>query len=220
MKTVKIALAKVVVDETLYPRHKISEGNVNQLVEALKAGATFPRIILDEKTLKVIDGWHRTEAYRKQYGEGVEVDAELHQYESKQEMLIDAVQRNATQGYKLTTWDRVRSIIMLQELNAPEEEIRKALGITEERMESLMNRRVAANGHGGKIALKGSMESFSGKKLDKKQRKYNDGPGIGVSIHVLLSQIIRALEAKAIDKEDPKIKDRFARIIELWGAGE
>jgi hypothetical protein len=212
-----MVLAKIVLDETLYPRHKISDSNVSQLVEAIKAGAILPPIILDEKTLKVIDGWHRVEAYRKVNGETAEVDVELHKYETKQAMFIDAVKRNAIQGYKLTTWDRVRSIIMLEELGASVEKIGKTLSLTKQKTESLLRDRVAIDGQGNKVALKGSMESFSGKKLDDTQRDYNEGVGVGVSLTTLLSQIIRALEANVVNRSDPRIIDRFSRIIELWG---
>ena len=215
MKTKKIGLASIIVDETIYPRHKISAGNVAILKEALRSGATFPPIILDMKTKKVIDGWHRIEAVRSVYGEEAKIEAEERDYSSKQDMVFDAIHLNAIQGYKLTTWDRVRSIVLLSELNADEERIQKALGITKEKLDKLMER-IANGPTGEKIALKGSMKDFGGKKINAAQEEYNAGPGPGLSISVLLAQIIRALEADVIDLHNERIAGQFHRIIELY----
>jgi len=215
VKKQNIPLAKIIIDETIYPRHKVSAGNVAILKEALRSGATLPPIILDEKTMKVIDGWHRVEAVRSIYGEEAKIAAELRTYDTKQDMVCDAVHMNAIQGYKLTTWDRVRAIVMLVELNADKDRIMKALGITEEKYEKLAER--IAEGPGGeKIALKGSMRQFGGKKITTEQEEYNAGSGSGLDIGVLLAQIIRAMEADAVDVNDVRIGSLFARIIELY----
>jgi len=215
MKTVKVPLAQIIVDETLYPRHKVSAGNVALLKEALRSGATLPPVVLDAKTKKVIDGWHRIEAVRSLYGEGVAVDAELRDYDTKQDMVYDAVHLNAVQGYKLTTWDRVRSIVLLTELDADEERIQRALGITKEKLDKLMLR-IADGPHGVKVPLKGSMRDFGGQKITAAQERYNAESAPGLSIHVMLAQIIRALEAKAVNLHDERISEQFRRIIELW----
>lgn len=218
MNTQKIPLAQIIVDETLYPRHKISAGNVAILKEALRSGAVMPPILLDANTKKVIDGWHRIEAVRSVYGEEAEIEAELRNYDTRQDMACDAVHLNTIQGLKLTTWDRVRSIVMLSELNASEERIQKVLNITREKFNKLMER--IANGPSGeKIPLKGSMRNFGGKKLTSEQEEYNAGPGPGLSISVLLAQIIRALEANVVDLHDERIAGQFHRIIELYEEG-
>jgi len=215
MKVKQISLAELIVDETLYPRHKISAGNVAILKEALRSGAIFPPIVLDEKTKKVIDGWHRIEAVRSLQGEGATIEAELRSYTTKQDMVFDAVHLNATQGYKLTTWDRVRSIVLLSDLNADPERIQRALGITKEKLNKLMER-IAIGPKGEKVPLKGSMKDFGGKKITVAQEKYNAGPGLGLNIGILLAQIIRALEAKTVDVHNERIAGQFERIIELY----
>lgn len=215
MKTTEVPIGLVMIDETLYPRHKISSGNVARLMEALKAGATFPPVILDEATKKVVDGWHRIEATRRVYGEEAKIKAVLQHYDTQREMFLDAVKLNDTQGLKLTTWDRVRSILRLLELGADEPMICKALNMTPEKAHKLMER-VANGPQGEKVALKNSMKGFSGEKLTAAQEQFNAGPAPGLGIHTLLAQIIRALEAGAVKPEDPKIAEQFARIIELW----
>ena len=48
------------------------------------------------------------------------------------------------------------------------------------------------------------------------QEEYNAGPGPGLSIGVLLAQIVRALEANVIDVHNERIAGQFQRIIELY----
>jgi len=215
MKTTEVPIGLIIVDETLYPRHKISGGNVARLQEALRAGAKLPPVVLDAVTKKVVDGWHRIEAVRRLYGEEAKITAELRSYASQQEMFIDAVALNDSQGLKLTGWDRVRSIMRLMELGAEEAKIRATLNITEEKLRKLMQR-IANGPDGEKVALKGSMKGFGGTKLTPEQTRFNAGPAPGLNITAMLAQIVRALEAEAVDAEDPKIAELFGRIIELW----
>lgn len=210
----QVRIAEIIVDETLYPRHKISEGNILQLKEALRAGATLPPVVLDRETKKVIDGWHRVEAIRRLRGEGATIEAELRRYNTAQEMFRDAVALNNSQGLKLTTWDRVRSIIRMRELGASEEVVAQALSLTPDKVRKLMER-TAETSSGEQVSLKGSMKQFSGQTITEEQKEYNEGSAPGLSILALLTQIVRALEADVVDLSNERVAAQFARIHEL-----
>lgn len=210
MKTTSVKIGELIVDENIYPRHKISEHNVRQLKEAFKSGASLPAILVDGKTKKIVDGWHRVEA-AKALGH-TEIEAEIRNYDSMREMLMDAVQSNAIHGYRLTIWDQVRSIIKLQEFGASREQILKVLSITPDKMEKL-EERIVEGPAGEKEAAKGSTSHI--KKMTIEQEEYNRGPAPGLSVNALLSQIVRALEAGAVEMTE-KTRSLFEQICMLY----
>ena len=65
MKEGLIDLADVVVDLSIYPREKWVSATVNAYIDAIKGGAKFPQIILEESTNRLLDGLHRIKAHQK-----------------------------------------------------------------------------------------------------------------------------------------------------------
>ena len=65
MKEGIIALGDVVIDLSIYPREKWSSATVNVYADAIKGGAKFPQIILEEGTNRLLDGLHRIKAHQK-----------------------------------------------------------------------------------------------------------------------------------------------------------
>lgn len=66
----QINLSDVIFDTEIYPREKWNSKTVEVYADALKAGATFPPIILEEGTNRLLDGVHRWKAhllYREWY---------------------------------------------------------------------------------------------------------------------------------------------------------
>src|SRR5262245_7236515 len=68
MKSVKMQIDKIVIDEHLYPRNKVNDYHVARLKYALKAGAVFPPLTIEKLTRRLVDGRHRYTAY---VGEGI-----------------------------------------------------------------------------------------------------------------------------------------------------
>ena len=50
-----VPLSQLVKDYTVYPRKDVFWQNVESLVEALRAGATLPPIIVDRATHRIVD---------------------------------------------------------------------------------------------------------------------------------------------------------------------
>ena len=65
--------SELLLDYDLYPRERIEPFNVNQMIEALTAGRELPPIIVDRKSLRVIDGFHRVKAYQRLHGPDAEI---------------------------------------------------------------------------------------------------------------------------------------------------
>lgn len=63
-------------DKDIYPREKWSTHTIEEYADALRAGAQFPPIILEDGTDKILDGVHRWKAYLKYQAEYSEHEAQ------------------------------------------------------------------------------------------------------------------------------------------------
>src|SRR5262245_28255480 len=107
----QLELSKIVRDKTIYPRNGISDVHVGRLVSALKTGVTFPPLTLEAKSHRLVDGWHRYDAYQRQ---GVtKVDVEQRVYNSEADLFADAVRLNAQHGEPLDQYSIRSAIIKL-----------------------------------------------------------------------------------------------------------
>ena len=61
----EITVDAVVFDGAIYPRTKPSSSIITEYADALAGGATFPPIILEQGTNRLLDGYHRWKAHVK-----------------------------------------------------------------------------------------------------------------------------------------------------------
>lgn len=135
MKPVK--LAELVEDFSVYPRMEVNDTHVAHIAEALEAGVIIPAIIIDEKTKRIIDGFHRARAARRVYGEEGEIQAEHKHYASEAELVLDAIRLNAGHGRNMSTADRAHAILIADRVKADNDKLAVALNVTVERVVEL-----------------------------------------------------------------------------------
>jgi hypothetical protein len=70
--TVKIE--DIVFDESIYPRSRLDDATVDRYAESMQDGVTFPPIVLESNTFRLLDGWHRAEAGKQIGLEELSVD--------------------------------------------------------------------------------------------------------------------------------------------------
>ncbi len=108
-------LADIIKDPDIYPRTQISHQTIENYAEALKAGARFPSILVQNisedgkaKTI-ILDGFHRLEAYKKAGLDGLEVthwrDEILDKAEWLEKLRIVSTQCNLAHGDRLRERD-------------------------------------------------------------------------------------------------------------------
>ena len=168
MNTSKIKLSLLIFDFEVYPRHKISEYQVNELYQAIEAGKNLDPIIWDHATKTIIDGFHRVKAYKKIYGLDYEIDGNVIECKDKAEMILRSIEYNNKHGLKLSAWDKARCIALARAHKIKEDVIRKALAIPEERYKTLKERTVVVKNKNGKI-LKRIQLKRGQEKIAKKQ---------------------------------------------------
>lgn len=139
--TKRIKLSDLVLDFTLYPRPSVDSANVASLVGALESGTKLPDVTVDEKSLRVSDGFNRVTAYQRVFGDDYMVPCRVVKYGNDAELFLDAIRLNAAHGKRLNTHDLARSTAIARRLGATDDQISVSMGVTSTRFERLINAR-------------------------------------------------------------------------------
>jgi len=193
--TETVLAAELVLDMGLYPRHKTDGDNVNRLREAILAGVSLPAVIADKATKRVVDGFHRTTAYLKLYGDEATIEVEWREYASEAEMVLDAIVLNAGHGLKLSAYDQTRCVVMAEEFGLTTEQIAGALSITQERVESIRVTKTAT-ASGQIVPVKRQVKHLAGRKLTKKQQEGHKKAG-GMRPLFYVNQILNMIDNRS-----------------------
>lgn len=195
--------AELNCDQTLYPRRNLDSHNVAALVDAINEKHTLPPIVIDKKTLKVADGFHRVKAVLQIDPNG-EIECIEKNYRNDGDFFEDAVRLNATHGAKLDPSDRVRCCIVAKRLSIPIDTMAGILHMPPEKLGKLSNR-TASNGSGKlTIALKNTFGHKRGQRLNKRQQEVNER-STGLNQLTYVNQLIDMIEADLLDKSNANL---------------
>jgi len=215
MSLKQVRVGTLVIDLSFYPRFQVSMTHVRQLAEALRSGKKLPPIVIDERTLQVVDGVHRTNAYLSLYGKKGAIPVDARRYKNDKERLWDAISLNSSHGRPLSPGDQARCIVLAKKVGITVADTAKVLGITAERVGVLHATRVAVGPRKGKgeneVTLKGTIRHMKGKRLTKAQVIANDYLG-GSEQSFYVMQLIILIENKLLNKKD---KNLMAKIEKL-----
>ena len=209
----QMSISELILDENLYPRHKISSYNVSMMVEALQAGAKMPPIVVDAKTHKVIDGYHRVYAVKRIHGGSAKISVELRQYVNEKEMFRDAVRLNSKHGQNLTKWDKTRCLTFSKKFDIKLVDIIVDLNLTMETAKEMLKVRTATTVSGEAVSLKGSVSDLAGEKLTLEQAEFNAKQASGMKLTFHVNQVIKHLETKSTNLTE-KVIDRLNILFE------
>jgi hypothetical protein len=84
-----VLCVELVQDYSLYPRTVTDDAHVARLVEALRAGETFPPVVADKASRRVVDGFHRIKAYIRAEGDEAKCAVEWRDYADDQARSTD-----------------------------------------------------------------------------------------------------------------------------------
>lgn len=136
----KVKIKSLKLDESIYPRHKVSKHHVGNLKTNILAGAKLPDVIFDKSTKTVVDGFHRITAYKELYGDDYEINAKAIICKDKGEILLESAKINSKHGLKLSAWDMARCINIAEANKISKQLMQEALSITPGRYDSLFSR--------------------------------------------------------------------------------
>jgi len=207
----KIEIGKLVFDYDLYPRSDVDRQHIANMSSALDAGVKFPPIVIDKKSKRITDGFHRVKTYQQKYDDNYKIEAVEKTYQNENEIFLDAIRLNANHGQTLTKHDRVRCILLSEKLKINEPEVAAALSMTIEKVNQLRVGRVGELKVGRTIQnvpLKRTIRHMSGKRLTKRQTEVNEHIS-GMDQKFYVNQLIMLIESGLLNREDEILLQRL-----------
>ena len=196
MKTVKIE--SLVLDFTLYPRDEVSSQNVAALVEAYTLGNPVPPILVEAKSYRVVDGFHRSVALKRMGRTEAEVVEKT--YKSDADFFADAVRLNAAHGRAFDSDDRKRSVIKLAEFGFDTASVSEIVNVTQEKIVE-WTKGWGTDPDNHPVAVKAGLSHFAGRSMTKRQVRVNEQwSGMQPTFHI--NRLIDLLEANAWPKTE------------------
>lgn len=101
MTTIK--LNEIVHDENIYPRSRVDKQVVHNYADSMRDGISFPPIVLEDKTNRLLDGWHRVEAANE--AEIEELEANWHTVPDDIDVRLYAASLSSKHGLSIPTDD-------------------------------------------------------------------------------------------------------------------
>jgi len=208
-----VPLSALIEDFALYPRHQVDDVHVADLVYALQGGATLPAPIVDQATLRIVDGFHRTRAYKRHLGEEAKIQVDARTYESEGELFLDAARLNAGHGRKLGRHDQVRVIYRARELGITDDQIAVTLNVPAERVAAL-EVRIAHGPAGEAVATKLGAHHLGGRTVTGEQleaiRRMR-----GARTGRLVKELMELIESGVANLDDPGIRQQLLVLAAL-----
>ena len=124
-----IPATELVLDLSIYPRREVDALHVGSLRNAIRAGVTLPPLVICLKSRRIVDGFHRRDAYVKERGPSCEVEVVEREYASENELFLDAMRLNAGHGLRLNLEDKEHATKIASRLGIAPECIATALSV-------------------------------------------------------------------------------------------
>lgn len=217
MKTRTLKLSEIVLDYNLYPRTQVDSTNVARITSARQAGEDVPPPIVDDKGLRVVDGFHRVTSWRQTLEPDAEVLVEVRSYKSDADLFIDAVSMNARHGKPLSPFDRARCALRMRKFRVGIAKMAQALGVRPETLKAVAEKRVALREDGSETIVKRVIAYKAGTTLTPAQEVVNARLS-GRSTSALVGDLIGLIETDLIDVSDSTVIERLHRLGELLDA--
>jgi hypothetical protein len=151
-----LKLSEVIIDKDLYPRMHSDYITVAKYVNAMKAGAVFPPIIvakMDDGRHLLIDGKHRIEATKG--CKETHIQATIETGLTEQQVYREAVIANSKHGKPFTTQEVTQIAITMQDMDMSLQEISEIIRIPVDRIERFVAKSIVRISETGKnVAIK------------------------------------------------------------------
>jgi len=214
MRTKRLPAVSLILDYGLYPRHEMDSSVVGDMVHALQAGETLPPVIIDKKTSKIADGFHRTTACLRAFGDDADIEVEPREYADEAAFFLDAVRLNARHGYRLTKFDQARCLQLAAKLEIDQDAIAGALALPVDLAAHLKATKTAYDSNGEALPLKRTIRHLSGQRLTEPQAEFNRHAS-GWSIRFHAQQLTEAITSKSVDWTDQPTIAALQRLADV-----
>ncbi len=207
-----IKIDTIQFDDDIYPRKRIDDHNVNELVRAFSSGSVVPAIVVDKKTKICVDGKHRIAAAEK-----LEIDklpADINVYKDKAAMLEAAIALNI-HGRVLSAYDKAYCTILAAQVGLNDTRLQAALCTTTDYLLELKSRKVGTDHAGKPMPLKTTMRHMAVANTNKRFTKAQEAGHVkatGFAQIMYVNQVLNMLKHKMIDKNNAKLMEALEKL--------
>ena len=213
----KIKIGELVFSEMLTKLRTIDAFTVSRYRIAMRAGAVFPRIVINASTLEIVSGNHTVTAMLGEFGEDYVVDADARKYRTEAEMIHDFTLHNVGHGRPLDGFTQRKIAIALANCGETLDDIAKLLNVPVAHLQKWGDKTVIVIGR-DKVRrtepLKAGCFVPKGTMTEKQYERHADSD-IGMSLRELADQVSERLENGYINVDDEK---EVAALDRLRGA--
>lgn len=143
-KVEMVPASALVENEKLYPRSQKDSTHIGDLANAIEAGENLPPTVVWRKNNWIADGAHTKDAYvRNADDPDVLVPVVYKDYANEKEFFADACERNSRHGRKLTSYDKIRCVVIGQTLRMSMKDIARILRMQKDKLDALQKARTA-----------------------------------------------------------------------------
>ena len=182
-----IRLDEIVIDPTIQVR-EVEAHTVSKYAASMRSGETFPALLVETGTNRLVCGNHRYFAYKRVLEPSDKVSCEFREFADEADIIRVAARDNATHGRPLDTWDLKRITLKLQRLGDSSEAIAQLLGVPVSKVETWSGMKVVVIGKQGRRVmrheepLKRGLEHMAGKEISEEQWTEHALRDLGVQI--------------------------------------
>ena len=211
-------LSELVLDYSIYPRREIDRYHANTMVECLNNGGTLPPVVICNKSLRVVDGFHRITAYKRVSEDNPDYEVECIEkvYKNDAALFLDSMRFNASHGRTLTKFDRTHCVLLAKKLRVSDKDIAQILHVPPREIKQILEVRSAYKpGKSQELTpIKNTIKHKAGQRLTEDQELCNDKLG-GMDQVFYVTQVILLIENDLVDWDNTRLVERMRRLADL-----
>jgi len=207
-KVMTVQVSELAFDYLIYPRHAIDSHHVREFADTMRAGTEFPSIVVENKTRRIVDGFHRVKATQSVYGDNATITAILRNYPTDKALFLDAAHINSAHGKRLASFDISHCLQIAHRLKIKDEEMAITLSISVDRLAKVQLTKTAFGPNGQPFPIRRSIGHVGQQRLTKKQYAGADLMG-GQSQVYCVNQVINAIEYNLCPMNNPHFLERL-----------
>ena len=200
----KIKLSELEFSERLTALRTIDAFTVSRYRIAMRAGAQFPKPLVNRDTNEIVSGNHTVTAMLAEFGEDHVIEVDTKTYKSDAEIIEDFARHNVGHGRPLDGWTQRKIALALAEAGQSEAAIAALLNVPVAHLQKWGDRTVIVIGRDKERRtepVKAGVYVPKGTMTERQYERHAEAD-IGMSVRELADQLSARLENGWINKDD------------------
>jgi hypothetical protein len=212
MKQSQVQIEDLKLDYDIYPRTQISDTHIHAMQDAVEAGVELPPILVDAKSMRIVDGFHRySRAHRN--GES-SIPAILENFPDEAAVFEAAVKANSSHGKPYAPYERAKIVKQAQDFGLSIDRISASLFMTVQKVSEIQAGFVGVGKTSGPV--KATISHLRGGRITKDQAIAAQKLG-GMPQRFYVEQLLILVENDLVNIKDEMMMSKLIRLHEKLG---